>query len=245
MIERKFVDDKKKELEIAKFIEKKVKRAGFSSARLIKTPLGDKIVVSAVKPGLVVGPKGRTIKALTETLRSRYKLENPQIEVEEVKNSKQDPKVVANYIVFSLERFGTRSYKGAVYRSMRDILASGAHGVEIIVSGKIPSSRSKNWRFQSGYFKKSGDIALNGVRRTIVQAKLKTGVVGVKVSILPGEIEFPDKMDLKEIVEEVTDDKGNVEETKTTNLDSKEVKEEIKAVTKSEEKKEEETDKKE
>lgn len=221
MIERKFIDDKKKEFEISKFIEKKVKRAGFSSAKLIKTPLGDKIIVAAMKPGLVVGPKGRTIKSLTDVLRTKYKLENPQIEVEEVVNAKQNPKVIANYIVFSMERYGMKGYKGAVYRSMRDIMASGAVGVEIVISGKIPSSRARNWKFKEGYFKKSGDIALNGVKRAIVQAKLKTGVVGIKVNILPGDLEFPDKMELKDvptsILEETTNENGVIEKTEVSN----------------------------
>lgn len=214
MIERKFIDDKKKEFEISKFIEKKVKKAGFSSAKLIKTPLGDKIIVSAMKPGLVVGPKGKTIKSLTDVLKTKYKLENPQIEVEEIKGSKQNPKVMANFIVFAMERYGMKGYKSAVYRALRDIMGSGAIGVEIVISGKIPSSRARAWKFKEGYFKKSGDIALNMVRRSIVQAKLKTGVVGIKVSILPGDIVFPDRMTLKDIspviIEEFVDKNGEV-----------------------------------
>ena len=214
MIERKFIDDKKKEFEISKFIEKKVKRAGFSSAKLIKTPLGDKIIVAAMKPGIVVGPKGKTIKSLTDVLKTKYKLENPQIEVEEVKGSKQNPKVMANFIVFALERYGMKGYKSAVYRALRDVMGSGAIGIEIVISGKIPSSRSRSWKFKDGYFKKSGDIALNKVKRAIVQAKLKTGVVGIKVSILPGDVIFPDKMTLKDIdpviIEEFVDKNGEV-----------------------------------
>ena len=38
---------------------------------------------------------------------------------------------------------------------------AGALGVEIIISGKVPSARAKSWRFYTGYLKKCGDVALS------------------------------------------------------------------------------------
>jgi small subunit ribosomal protein S3 len=73
---------------------------------------------------------------------------------------------------------------------------AGALGIEIIISGKIPSSRAKSWRFYAGYLKKCGDISLEGVNKANAQAKLKTGVVGVKVRIMPPGTKLPDKVEL-------------------------------------------------
>ena len=69
--------------------------------------------------------------------------------------------------------------------------------------------RAKSWRFYSGYLKKCGDISITGVDKASKQAKLKTGVIGVKVSIMPPGTILPDKIELikeKEEKSETTKD---------------------------------------
>jgi small subunit ribosomal protein S3 len=83
---------------------------------------------------------------------------------------------------------------------MREVMNAGALGIEIVVAGKVPSSRAKSWRFYQGYLKKCGDISLS-VRKSDKQARLKTGVVGVKVSIMPPDIKLPDDIKLVDISE--------------------------------------------
>ena len=80
---------------------------------------------------------------------------------------------------------------------------AGARGVEILISGKVPSSRAKTWRFYMGYLKKSGDVAVSGVHTAYAQAKLKTGIVGVQVRIMPSTTALPD--DVTYITAEVQD----------------------------------------
>ena len=95
---------------------------------------------------------------------------------------------------------------------------SGARGVEIIISGKIPGSRAKSWRFLQGYLKKSGDIAISGVRHAQVSALLKSGIIGVKVAIMPPDIEMPDHVEvLKELAP------ASIEEVKEEKLEDKKV----------------------
>jgi ribosomal protein S3 len=43
-----------------------------------------------------------------------------------------------------------------------------------------------------GYLKKSGDIAVSGVDTAYTSAKLKTGIVGVQVRIMPSTTNMPD-----------------------------------------------------
>ena len=78
---------------------------------------------------------------------------------------------------------------------MADVMNAGALGIEIIVSGKVPSARAKSWRFYSGYLKKCGDIA-NSVKSADVQAHLKTGIVGVKIKIMTSDVKLPDDIRL-------------------------------------------------
>lgn len=222
MIERKFVAQKIKEYQIQEYISNNLKNVGHSHTKMIKTPLGEKIVLYASRPGLIVGRRGQNIKELTKTLKKKFGLENPQIEISEVTDVNLDVNIVAERITNSLERFGAQKFKAIGHKVMESVMAAGALGIEIIVSGKIPGSRAKSWRFYSGYLKKCGDIAIVGVDKAHSQAKLKTGVVGVKVSIMPPGTVLPDKVELieekeDEIVEgepEKNEDETKPKETK-------------------------------
>jgi len=228
MIERKFIAQKIKEFQIQEYIGQNLKNVGHSHTKMIKTPLGEKIIIYASRPGLIVGRKGQNIKELTKTLKKRFGLENPQIEISEVQDINLDANIVAERITDSLERFGAQKFKAIGHKVMGDIMGSGALGVEIIVSGKIPSSRAKSWRFYSGYLKKCGDIALVGVRKAHSQAKLKTGTVGIRVSIMPSGTRLPDKVEfIEEKIEEVKENKEiktekNLEKSSKNNIDENE-----------------------
>lgn len=206
MIERKFVAQNIKEFAIRKFIASELNRVGLSKIKLKRTPLGDKIVITSLKPGLVVGRAGATINLLTKKLKSEFNLNNPQIELEEVQNPFSDPDVISEQIVNSLERFGTKRFKGVGHKVIAEVMKSGALGVEVLISGKVPSSRAKTWRFYQGYLKKCGDISVSGVLKTQGVAKLKSGVVGVQVSILPGNVRLPDKIKISDAIVEVIEE---------------------------------------
>ncbi len=218
MIEREFVAQKTKEYYIKKYIESKLNKVGVSSIRLKKIPLGEKIIIETSRPSLIVGSKGSNIKDLTKALKRDFKLENPQIEIIEVKKIFLDANIVAERIASSLERFGSQRFKGVGHKVMENVMNSGALGVEIIISGKIPSTRARNWRFYQGYLKKCGDVAIHGVKSAKISALLKSGIVGIKVSIMPPDIILPDHIDILsepiQIVEEVKEEKKVVKATK-------------------------------
>ncbi len=215
-IERKFIEQNMREYKIKTFIHNHVERAGLSEVKVKKTPLGDKIVIFASRPGLVVGRGGSNIKELTAALKNEFELENPQIEIEEVKKADLDADIVAERICNSLERFGAGRTKGIGHRTLNDVMRAGALGVEILITGKIPSMRSRRWRFYAGYLKKAGDIAIEGVRTSIQEVTLKSGAVGVQVRIMPPDLVLPDHIALidqaVEVVEEPEDEKSSKKE---------------------------------
>ncbi|MBT4804773.1 30S ribosomal protein S3 [Candidatus Woesearchaeota archaeon] len=237
MIEREFIAQKTKEYYIKKFVGTKLDKAGVSSIRLKKIPLGEKIIIETSRPSLIVGSKGANIKELTRALKKEFKLENPQIEINEVKNIFLDPAIVAERIAYSLERFGSARFKGIGHKTLENVMTAGALGVEIIISGKIPSTRARNWRFYQGYLKKCGDVAIHGVKHAQTSALLKSGIIGIKVSIMPPDIVLPDHIEILEeaeqVVEEITekkDKKGKKKTAKKTSAakkktETKEVKE--------------------
>src|SRR3989344_2069568 len=164
MIERKFVASNIKEFQVTEYISETLKNVGHSHTKIQKTPLGEKIIIMASRPGLIVGRKGENIKKLTKTLKTKFKFENPQIEIKEVDNIYLDAQIVAERISSTLERFGSGNFKGIGHKTMADVIKAGGRGIEIIMSGKIPGARAKSWRFYQGYLKKCGDIAVAGVR---------------------------------------------------------------------------------
>lgn len=224
LIERKFVAQNMKEFQIEEYITQSLENVGHSHTKMVKTPLGEKIIIFASRPGLIVGRKGQNIKQLTKTLKKRFNLENPQIEISEVETPNLDAHIVAEKIVDALEKFGSEKFKAIGHKIMTEVMRAGALGIEIVVSGKVPSARAKSWRFYSGYLKKCGDVAIMGVRRADAQAQLKTGIIGIKVKIMPPDIKLPDDIELTDAketkVEGVKDGKED-SEIKTGETESK------------------------
>ena len=207
MIERKFIAEKIRELEVESFVMKNVGGKGHSRVEVKKIPLGEKIIVYSARPGMVVGRKGENIRGLTITLKNKFKMENPQVEVGEIGNPLLDASTVADKIAYTLERFGPKRFKFLGYDTLRAILEAGAMGAEIVISGSgVPSSRARTWRFKGGYLKKTGYVSNYVVQKAQTIAKLKKATVGIKVSILLPGTELPDKIEIKE-QEEVQQEK--------------------------------------
>lgn len=211
MEEKKFVQFKKEELAMKKHIWKSIGKGKISAVRVEYTPVGEKIIVSTDKPGLVIGSRGEKINALTEVLKKKFKLENPHIEIDEIENPCFDAQLVADKIALEIEKLGNLKFKTIAYRELSRITNAGALGVEIKLNGKLPSDRAKHWRFAFGYLKKVGETA-KIVDRAQSTALTKLGITGISVSILSPDVKLYDKIEIndelkesinQEIIEEV------------------------------------------
>lgn len=199
MIERKFVAEKIRDFMVQSYMHENLGSGRYSSISIKKTPLGEKVVIYTAKPGLIVGKKGETIKNLTRILKAKFKMENPQIEVSEIENPDLDAQTMAEYIINVMERFGPKRFKSVGYKVLQRIIDAGALGAEIIISGRgLPGSRAKSWRFYAGYLKKSGDVSVSQVKHGFNVANLKSGTIGIKVSLSPPDIDLPDRVKIKE-----------------------------------------------
>jgi|SRR3989344_763616 len=216
MIEKQILKKKIKEYLLQDHIAGELPKGSYSKLELKKTPLGEKIIIHTSRPGLVVGSKGANINRLNKILKTKFEMENPEIEIAEIENPNLDPKSVAERIVSSFERFGPKRFKSLGYRALQDVINAGAIGAEIVISGRgVPSSRAKTWRFLAGHLKKSGDVSENLIRRGLSVARLKSGSVGVKVNILTPDIKLPDDIKFIEKAVEVKEaKKERVEEEK-------------------------------
>ncbi len=199
---RKIIEWKKLEVQIREFLREYLRGKGFSDVKLIKTPLGEKIIIYCARPSLIIGRGGTGVTKLTLILKKEFNLENPQVEVRPVENPYLDANIMAEWVALRLERYGIQRFKAIGYRALELIMGAGAKGAEVIISGKVPGQRAKTWRFAYpwSYMKKAGEIWKKHVRKGLAIAYTPPGVVGVKVLIMP-PIPLPDEIKIKEPTE--------------------------------------------
>ncbi len=234
MEERKTVQFKKEEFKMREHIKKSLGKGKISRVRIEYTPVGEKIIISTHKPGLVIGRGGDKITELTRILKTKFKFENPHIEIDEIKEPELDAQIMADEIALSLERFGPIRFKVTAYRTLQKIIKAGALGVEIRLNGKLPSARARSWRFAQGYLKKTGDSA-KVVDRAQARAQTKPGVVGIKVSILSPYVQLKDRIKITD--ELIAKLKANKEEDDKPKVETKVIKKKTTKKTNKEKKK--------
>lgn len=199
MEHKKFVNFKKDELKVREYIMNELGKGRISSVTIEYTPIGEKILVATSRPGLVIGRKGEKIADLTRVLKKNFKLDNPHIEIVEIRDPLLDAQLVADEIAILLERKGSLKFKVVAYKMLQQIIKEGALGAELALSGKLPSDRARTWRFAQGYLKKTGDPAkLVGTAQS--QAVTPLGVIGIQVKILRPDADLKDKIDINDSV---------------------------------------------
>jgi small subunit ribosomal protein S3 len=190
--EGKFIEDAITRYRVSKYLEAELDRAGFSRVGIQRTPMVTRIAVEVTNPGRVIGKRGKSIQDLTDAINREFRIDNPQISVVESTNQNLEPRLVAKKICRFIEM--GKKIRAILHASLRDIMASGALGAEIVASGKIAAKggRSKAFRVMAGYIPKAGEPARQ-VAESHVTAYPKSGAIGVLVRIvLPGTV-FPDK----------------------------------------------------
>ncbi len=193
MEEKKFVSFKKEELGVKEYIKNALGKGRISGVSIEYTPVGEKIIVSTNKPGILIGRRGEKIKEMTTVLKKRFKLDNPHLEIKDILVAYLDAQLVADMIALDLERKGSLKFKIVAYKTLQGIMGAGALGAEVVLSGKLPSDRARSWRFAQGYLKKTGEPS-KVVKRAQAQAETMQGVIGIKVSILPPDAKIHDRI---------------------------------------------------
>lgn len=198
-IHKYFVKENARKAEIDEFLYNELKNAGYSRVELTKTPLGTRVVIYASKPGMVIGRRGQSIRDLSKILEERFGVENPQISVAPIEVPELDPRIIASQIAMALQR-GIH-FRRAAYWAIQRVMSAGALGVEIIISGKLTTERARFEKYRAGYLPKVGDHVIKQIKTAVAVTQLKPGLYGVKVKIVPPNIELPDKPEIKQSIE--------------------------------------------
>jgi len=206
-----FVTESVKRTEIDEFLQQRLERAGYGGVTISKTPLGTHVVIYVMRPGLVIGRGGETIRELAVILEEKFKVSNPQISVSEIEIPELNAYVVASRVTSALQR-GIH-FRRAGFWALNQVMDAGALGAEIVISGKLRTERARFEKFRAGYLPKTGDAALRYMRKAEGHIQLKPGIFGVRVKIMPPDAKFPDKI---QIVEAPPAEEEKPEETAET-----------------------------
>lgn len=190
-----FVDYGVKHMLIEEYLRNVLKNTGYAGCELQKTPLGTRITIKTSRPGLVIGKKGRAIRELTEDIKQKFNIDVPTIDVDAVKNPELNASIQAERIAYAIEM--GQHHRRAAYAIIRRILRSGARGVEVSISGKIGSQRARTQKFRGGVIVRCGTPAMKGVDVGHAYCILKSGVLGIKVKIMPKDFKTPDDFEIK------------------------------------------------
>jgi len=196
-----FIEDSIKKTEIDEFLRNEFERAGYGGVSITKTPLGTHLVIYTMRPGIVIGRGGETIRTLATVLEEKFQLPSPQISVAEIEIPELNAHVVASRIASALKR-GVH-YRRAGFWGLNQIMDAGAQGAEVIISGKLRTDRARYEKFREGYLPKSGEPPRKYMRKAELHVQLKPGILGVKVRLIPPDAEFPDQVQIQILDEEL------------------------------------------
>lgn len=169
---------------IRKYIKKETARAGVSAIEIERHPNLVIINIHTVRPGLIIGRKGESVKELRQNLQDMTG-KKVKVEVTEIEKPDLDSTLVAENVASQLiRRIGhSRAMKRAIMQAMRQ----GAGGIRIECSGRLGGSdmARREWMFD-------GRVPRNTLRANIdygfAEALTTFGQIGVKVWIYKGDI---------------------------------------------------------
>ena len=172
------------DLEIRKFLHKKLAHASVSRIQIERPAHNARIVIHTARPGIVIGKKGEDIDSLRKQVSTLMGIP-AHISVEEIRKPELDAYLVAESVAQQLER--RIMFRRAMKRAVSNAMRLGAQGIKINVAGRLNGAeiaRSEWYR--------EGRVPLHTLRADIdygiARANTTYGVIGVKVWIFKGEI---------------------------------------------------------
>jgi len=172
------------DLEVRKFLLKKLAQASVSKIRIERPARNARVIIHTARPGIVIGKKGEDIEGLRKKISEMMGVP-VQVSVEEIRKPELDAKLVAANVAQQLER--RIMFRRAMKRAVGNAMRFGAKGIRINVSGRLNGAEIARMEWY-----REGRVPLHTLRADIdyalVEARTTYGVVGVKVWIFKGEI---------------------------------------------------------
>ncbi len=177
------------DIKIRRFLFENLKAAGLVDVEIERLPKSMVIFATVSRPGVVIGRGGTGLEELKKKLVNFLQKDSGEnleksmkidFKINEVRNPDLSAHLVASKIASDLER--RIPHRRVVTKAMERVMASGALGVKVVLSGRIDGTDiGRVEKFQLG------SVPSQTLREKIdyaqVPALTKKGYVGVKVYI--------------------------------------------------------------
>jgi len=188
--DERYCDYLHEDLEIRKYLKKKLAQAGISKIVIERPAKKARISIHSARPGVVIGKKGQDIDVLRKEIQKMTDTE-VQLNIVEVKKPELDAQLVADSVAQQLER--RVAFRRAMKRVIQSAMRLGAGGIKVACSGRLGGAeiaRTEQYR--------EGRVPLHTLRADIdygtSTARTTYGACGIKVWIYKGEIMAHDPM---------------------------------------------------
>ena len=175
------------DLEIRKYLEKRLSRAAVSRVEIERAGDKVKVIILTARPGVVIGKKGAEIDTLRTELEKVAGVSKGQLSVDvvEIKRPELDANLVAQSIAEQLE--GRVAFRRAMRKAVQSARKAGAKGIRIQCSGRLGGAEMgrREWY-------REGRVPLHTLRAKIdygfATAATTMGSIGVQVWVYHGEV---------------------------------------------------------
>ena len=172
------------DLEIRKYLEKRLSRAAVSRVEIERAGDKIKVIITTARPGIVIGKKGAEIDNLRKKL-STVANGKVSIEVVEVKRPELDANLIAQSIAEQLE--GRVAFRRAMRKAVQSARKSGAKGIRIQCAGRLGGAEMSRREWYG-----EGRVPRHTLRAKIdygfATAATTMGSIGIQVWVYYGEV---------------------------------------------------------
>lgn len=166
---------------------KRFENAGIVSLEIERNLSGMRIILSAVRPGIIIGRGGKGLEEVRVIVMKLLKIEKKDqdkfsldLKVEQFKKPFLSARYTADYIGERIVK--NFSHRNLAHNVMERVMESGAKGVKVVYGGRIRgASIARTEKFQQGM------VPLSSIKEDIdfahKPALTRNGYVGIKVWI--------------------------------------------------------------
>jgi small subunit ribosomal protein S3 len=183
--EKNFSDNLAEDIELRRYIIKRLTRAGVSKVEIERRTSNEiSVNIHTARPGIVIGRKGSEVDKLRDELKLLTK-KDIYINIIEIKHPELEAKLVAEGVARQLEQ--RVNHRRAMKKAVTSTMRLGAEGIRIACAGRLGGSEmARRERYLIGR------VPLHTLRADIDYATAISyttyGVIGIKVWISKGEV---------------------------------------------------------
>lgn len=181
--EKNYASELLQDIQIRKFLKKKLGHAGISKIDIERAAKNLKIVVYAARPGIIIGKKGEEAEKLKKSLSALVK-QDLIINIKEVKRPEIDAQLIADNIAQQLQR--RVAFRRVMKRSLANTAKYNVAGCKIMVSGRLNGAEMARTEWV-----REGRVPLHTLKADIDYATTESlttyGIIGIKVWVYKGQ----------------------------------------------------------